>query len=721
MFDSVFDGVDVYTCLREELRNNLDVLTSQPNNLFLLDVSKSDMWSTYINAYPEQVNVEGSQEPIYVRQSNNCNSCKSFINRYGNLVHINPETFEITNIWGMSLDLAPAKAMYNLLSVATIRDAFLPEDLMMGNDRIDYVYKEKWNKEFTWTHLAYTLPTTTRIYTLNVSKQRSDIRSSYDTFKASLQKINNTALNTVLDLLDENKIGRGQEKRHLIEEFKDAKALYDSLTSFEKKEAFLWWYARNKSDITHFKNDVIGTLLVDISDIVGTSNYNQRVERLVDTYNRTRVNAENYQVTVTAASNSQIDRGQKLVEELGLLPSLYRRFAEDRDLHVNDLLFTKRVSDPNSLLGNNPFDLIKSPTVVNPASLRDLQTVSFNELINDILPKLTDVEILFNDDQTSNLVSLIGPLYPDSPNIFKWGNRYSLCYNGALADSGIKELVKLAGGNVNGFIRISLRWYNGDDEDLRLHTPKGILIFFGNKSCRQVKWELDVDMNAGYRTNSINPVENITHPHGSYPDEGIYRVEVNNYSKRDKSNTHFEVEIECGDTLWHFEHPGLQNGATAIIAEFEYSKNTNNITLFSGNPSYRSDADANNRTNKGKSREVWGLKTNVFYPVKSICLSPNYWSGNVINDNVTDRGNKHLLFFVQGCINPNQKVSGFFNEFLRSDLYEHRRVFQMLSEKMPLKNGDDTQLSGLGFSSSKPAEFILRVKGEKNGLLRVVV
>ena len=194
MFDSVFDGVDVYTCLREELRNNLDVLTSQPNNLFLLDVSKSDMWSTYINAYPEQVNVEGSQEPIYVRQSNNCNSCKSFINRYGNLVHINPETFEITNIWGMSLDLAPAKAMYNLLSVATIRDAFLPEDLMMGNDRIDYVYKEKWNKEFTWTHLAYTLPTTTRIYTLNVGKQRSDIRSSYDTFKASLQKINTTAI-----------------------------------------------------------------------------------------------------------------------------------------------------------------------------------------------------------------------------------------------------------------------------------------------------------------------------------------------------------------------------------------------------------------------------------------------------------------------------------------------------------------------------------------------
>lgn len=721
MFDSVFNGVDAYICLREEVRNNLNVMSSQPNNLFLLDVSKQDMWSTYINAYPEQVAVDGSQEPIYVRQSNNCNSCKSFINRYGNLVHINPETFEITNIWGMSLNLAPAKALYELLSVATIRDAFLPEDLMMGYDRIDYVYKKKWDKDFTWTHLAYTLPVSTKIYTRGVEKKKSEIRLSYDTFKSSLHKINDTAINTVLDLLNENKIGRGQEKKHLIEDFKNAKALYASLSSFEKKEAFLWWYARNKSHITHFKNDVIGNLLVDISDIVGKTNYNQKVERLVDTYNRTRVNAENYQVTVTAASNSQIDRGQKLVEDLGLLPSIYRRFAVDRDLHVNDLLFTNRVSDPNALLGDNPFNLIKTPSVVNPDSLRDLQTVTFNEFINEIIPKLTDLEILFKEDQTSNLVSLLGPLYPDSPNILKWDNPYSLCYNGALADSGIAELVKLAGGKVDGRIRISLRWYNGDDLDLHLYLPNGNHIYFGNKLV--MRWELDVDMNAGIATNSINPVENITHPKSYYPTEGTYKVEVNQYSKRDRINNHFEVEIQCGDTLWYFEHSGLHNGHSATISEFNYSKKTDNITLISGNPVSRSDRDNKPK----KSKEVWGLKTNVFYPVKSACLSPNYWTGDAINDNndininATDRGNKHLLFFIQGCINPNQKVSGFFNEFLRSDLYEHRRVFQMLSEKIPLKNGDDTQLSGLGFSSSKPAEFILRVKGEKNGLLRVVV
>lgn len=44
--------------------------------------------------------------------------------------------------------------------------------------------------------------------------------------------------------------------------------------------------------------------------------------------------------------------------------------------------------------------------------------------------------------------------------------------NGSVADS-FKEKVKAAGGNVDGFMRCSLHWFNYDDLDLHVTEPGG--------------------------------------------------------------------------------------------------------------------------------------------------------------------------------------------------------------------------------------------------------
>ncbi len=55
---------------------------------------------------------------------------------------------------------------------------------------------------------------------------------------------------------------------------------------------------------------------------------------------------------------------------------------------------------------------------------------------------------------------------------------------------------------------------------------------------------------------------------------------------------------------------------------------------------------------------------------------------------------------------------GLYNEFLRTDLDKHRKVFELVGAKTKVAPSDD-QLSGLGFSSTKPAVVTVRLEHKR--------
>lgn len=86
---------------------------------------------------------------------------------------------------------------------------------------------------------------------------------------------------------------------------------------------------------------------------------------------------------------------------------------------------------------------------------------------------------------------------------------------------------------------------------------------------------------------------------------------------------------------------------------------------------------------------------------------------------VAIKDNKVVTMWVMldDCKNP-EPVRGFFNEYLNSELTPHRKVFEVLADKMKTPY-QEHQLSGLGFSSTMRNSVIVKVDGTFSRTLKV--
>jgi len=418
-------------------------------------------------------------------------------------------------------------------------------------------------------------------------------------------------------------------------------------------------------------------LLQDISSGMDVLKAVKRYERIVA--------PENYKRPKEIFTKRMVENAWAQIEELGLVDSLPRRFARLTDVTVNNVLFADRDA-VRAMTQGGVFEQLLQDVTQSRKALHGVQAVVVGEFLQNILPTATSLEVLLENMHSKNMVSLIAPVNPEAPSMFKWPNGFSWAYVGNLTDSTMRQHVVDAGGKVTGALRFSIQWNeegrNHNDFDAHCVEPGGRHIFYAAK--RGHTGELDVDI--------IQPqkvaVENIII---TKPANGLYKFLVRNYTQRDGGNG-FRAELEFGGQIYKFDHPHqMRHKEDVVVATMQYEHGAFKMLK--------------SLTSGVASKPVWGLNTEQFHRVSLMTYSPNYWDAN------SGIGHRHIFFMLAGAVNDEQP-NGFYNEYLHEQYLTHKRVFAALGSKMKVAP-DNEQLSGVGFSTTRRASVIVRVSGNR--------
>ena len=657
------------------------------NNLFMIDLDKDILWDTYLASFPS-----GANEIFRKRGAFDCSCCRSFIRQFANVVTIKDN--KLVSIWDFQTNDTTYQPVIDTLSSlvksAAIKDVLVTKERAFGTDYNHEQFED--NSIQTWSHFRIELP---KRFVTKSDKSEASLMGSFrdvrNVFERSLEELSQDSIETILDLITERSLYKGEEWQGALLKFLDLHKTYHTLPDDEKSN-FCWITSVSIGGaIGKIRNHSIGVLLQDISKGIG-------IEKAVRKYETVIVPPENYKRPKLDYSAKQTEQAEAMVIELGLENSLGRRHAKLDDIRVTNVIWANR--DAAKVMDGlgGVFESLRQDIPEDPKKFERVVGIGIEDFIANILPNAKNIGILLENKHEDSLVSLIAPILNNNHTLFKWNNSFSWAYKGNVTDS-LKQRVKAAGGSVTGALRFSLQWNsaydNLNDFDAHCIEPNGNIIYFPNAGrSHSSSGILDVDI--------VNPksrevaVENITWSNHNKIQNGIHHCLVHNYTHRG-GRSGFEAEIEFAGQIYEYNYTKeLAQGEKVTVAKFIFNRD-NGIEFIESLPSVSS------------SRDLWGLKTNQFHPVSSCMFSPNYW------DNQQGVGHKHYLFMLAGCINQD-RPNGFFNEYLREEFMEYKKVFAALGNKMKVAHSD-TQLSGIGFSSTKRNSVICKVD---NKIIKII-
>ena len=534
----------------DAVRKKFDTMAK--GDLYVVDISKDAMWETYMDSFPA-----GTNNTYKERKEYDCNYCRMFIKRIGNVVSI--VDGKLVSVWDVDVDgyyADVAKAMADKVKSAVIRTAFLYNESKISVATNNQLQEDDTVK--SWNHFSCVLPS--RFVKDDYASVLSGINATKQVFERGLKEITEDSIEITIDLILQNSLYKGEEFKAIVESFLGLKKGYLAIDNDQDKSIYVWANI-NKSG-ARIRNTAIGTLLQDISE-------GKELTHAVNSF-ESKVAPSNYKRSSAPISKGMIKSAMKTINDLGIESALPRRYARIGDVSVNNVLFADRNVSP--LMKDSLESMLMGEVKPQTKSFDDVEEISVDDFIANVLPTSDSIEVLVNNSHTSNFMSLVAPVDADAKNILKWNNNFSWGYNGNITDSMRDDVVK-AGGRVDGVLRFTHSWnHTGDNQslmDLHVFFPTNtrkhkdsdeVNDNYGNQE--RVGWNhrqhhgtggtQDVDFvnNPGTRV----PLENITFPDIKRMVDGVYTLKIHNWNRRMNKGKGFKAEIEFGNNIYQYTY-----------------------------------------------------------------------------------------------------------------------------------------------------------------------
>lgn len=648
----------------QQVKNNFDTMATKP--LYRANIGLDEIKDIYLAAFTDGSN------PMYITNTqHDCTCCKSFIRNVGGLVNI--VNGQIITIWdnintNSEYDVV-AQAMREYVLSKPITSVFYASEKKYGVYQNTQVLPD--GSTINWNHFNCEIPD--HLYKGDkVGELAGQHTTSASMLTDALSMFNTDAIVTVSNLISDGLLYRGEEHKTTIDNFAE---LWNSFKDYPA-DAKLFGLENFNNSSARFKNTVIGTLVEDISKGID-------IEVAVKSF-EAKVAPANYKRSKSLITQGMIDTAMKTINDLGIEPALSRRHATISDLNINDVLWADRQASKKM---QGVASLLSSAIAKSKPVTDNVTEVSIDTFLTDLLPTAEAIEALVENKHQSNFMNIIAPA-EQSTNILKWDNNFTWSYNGNVTDS-MKETVKSFGGKVDGAMRFSMMWNenndNQDDLDAHCISPYGE-IYYGNKQSGTMHLDMDIMLPEGIA------VENIIHSHSTIR-TGNYKFFVSNYSSRGATSG-FKAELEINGEVYEYVYP-------------KPLRPSQNVDVVAVNVSADGTIKIDHHLPHGQSsKSVYNVDTNQFTKVNSIMLSPNHW------ENTVPTGNKHFMFILDGC-QTKETVRGFYNEFLSNELTPHRKVFEVLANKMQVQP-DAEQLAGLAFSSTVRNDLVVKLTNQSS-------
>lgn len=415
---------DNYHKYMQRLQARFESNLQNADNIFR--TSPANLAEEYVSNIPEDS-----------RQHYNCNACRNFLRRFGNLVIVDDAGKAKSAMWDAEDALSEHKAavskIKSLVEKSIITGVFYSSSEYLG-EAFDGYNEYGGNK--TYKHLNVQLPS-------EHVRQYSPVKTDYQAESEVLQNFKNvqSVLFHTSNTSDSKEKGQvnfndsvyqkaialirtslslevAQKHMGCLQFILDLRKKLDTknhLTHRSVRKALVWKAVANApKGFCHPRSNVTWKLLDDIDSGMDDS-------RAMNAFKRT-ISSDVYMRPQAPPSTGTVKRAEEIFEKMNLKESLPRRFARLEELQ------TYWKPKPEAVSGNSQtagiFGHLETKenkgAKTNLIEVSNSQPMTFVKFIKDILPTAEKIELFIPSGRKIPIAGILTAVNPEAPPILKW-------------------------------------------------------------------------------------------------------------------------------------------------------------------------------------------------------------------------------------------------------------------------------------------------------------